>query len=215
MKKIIVQLFVISVLLLIVNPSCTIEIHNEKACFSTDYSSYEVGESIRFYNCTDPSADSYFWDFGDQTTSSYDEPIHEYTYPGIYTVFLTAYYGDREVTYSQDIEIMESYSLKVVAYYEGTSDFMPGADIILYATEQDWQQDRNRIAQGITNNYGEVIFDTSTGVNLYNQAYYVYASKDDYNGYYSNKNSRYKTDILERGANVFSIDMRFFSTKKK
>jgi len=215
MKKIIIQLFVISILLLIVNPSCTIEFNNEKACFSTDYSSYEVGESVQFYNCTAPTADSYYWDFGDQTTSTYDEPIHEYTYSGIYTVVLTAYYGDREVTVSEDIEIMNPYSLKVVAYYEGTSDFMSGVDIILYATEQDWQQDKNRITQGITNNYGEVIFEPSTDVTLYNQSYYVYASKDDYNGYYSNQSSQYKTTILERGANVFSLDMRFFSIKKK
>ena len=185
------------------------------ACFSTDYTSYEAGESIKFHNCSQPIADSYFWDFGDGYTSSANEPVHIYDRGGIFTITLHAYYGDEEVTSRQNLEIKEPYTLRVITYYEGTSDRMSGADVILYATEQDWFEDKNRLASGVTNSNGEIIFTSSQNITLYNKEYYVFASKDVAGGYYNNINGQYKTQILQRGTNDFEVDMRFFSYKKK
>ena len=48
---------------------------------------------------------SFFWDFGDGTTSTAIHPIHTYREPGIYTIKLTAY-GDGRVTESAPQEII-------------------------------------------------------------------------------------------------------------
>jgi hypothetical protein len=59
-----------------------------KACF--DYSpktNIELGETIVFTNCS-TSGEYYFWNFGDNTTSTEKNPTHEYTEKGTFTVTL-------------------------------------------------------------------------------------------------------------------------------
>ncbi|MCH2198769.1 MAG: gliding motility-associated C-terminal domain-containing protein [Flavobacteriales bacterium] len=48
-----------------------------------------VNEPIAFQNNSNVSIE-FFWDFGDETTSTFPNPIHEYEEPGIYEVMLVA-----------------------------------------------------------------------------------------------------------------------------
>ncbi len=183
-------------------------------CFSTQYNNYSVDEAIQFTNCSDP-ADRYDWDFGDGYYSSDFQPIHVFSRAGVYNVTLIAYYGNQTATYSLSITIVSPVTLRIIAYYEGTSDFIAGADAILYGSLQDWQQDTNRMASGITNGNGEIIFGVNSGITLYNQNYYIYVSKEAGSGYYSNQATQYTTPILQNGVNDFEVDLRFFPSKKK
>lgn len=65
-----------------------------------------TGEEVYFANTTINGA-SYFWDFGDNTTSTAKNPYHVYETPGNYTVTLTATnnYGDSTVTKTDYIHV--------------------------------------------------------------------------------------------------------------
>ncbi len=71
------------------------------ACFKFELSTIEaiaaqpqplicIPQSVYFDN-NSLNANSFFWDFGDGTTSSVYEPIHAYTTPGTYDVLLVAF----------------------------------------------------------------------------------------------------------------------------
>jgi PKD repeat protein len=47
------------------------------------------GTLINFYDSSLPDSTHYLWDFGDGTTDSIKNPVHNYTYAGTYTVCLT------------------------------------------------------------------------------------------------------------------------------
>lgn len=59
--------------------------------FQADVQTGCVPLSVSFENLTAGSADSYLWDFGDNTTSQEVNPMHVYEQAGSYTVKLTAY----------------------------------------------------------------------------------------------------------------------------
>lgn len=65
------------------------------SCFNTSSDAIDdgndpiVGEKITFDNCSD-NADSYYWDFGDDTDSEKDSPSHIYEKGGEYEVTLEA-----------------------------------------------------------------------------------------------------------------------------
>lgn len=60
--------------------------------------------TIQFYDQSSSSATEWLWDFGDNTTSAQQNPAHEYTQPGNYTVSLTA-----SNAYGSDTETKEYY----------------------------------------------------------------------------------------------------------
>ncbi len=53
------------------------------------FNSQVNGFNVQFFNVSE-GADSYVWDFGDDSTSTAENPIHEYSENGTYTVTLTA-----------------------------------------------------------------------------------------------------------------------------
>lgn len=55
----------------------------------TSQSSVCLETGVPFVN-NSTGAESYFWDFGDGSTSSAEEPVHSYTSPGSYTITLVA-----------------------------------------------------------------------------------------------------------------------------
>ncbi len=57
--------------------------------FSFNYENVCLNESTHFQITSEDPYDSVFWDFGDGTTSNLEEPIHNYSQAGIYTVSLT------------------------------------------------------------------------------------------------------------------------------
>jgi PKD repeat protein len=92
--------------------------------------STEVGEVITFSNQSE-NADSYLWDFGDQTTSTLEAPTHEFPTPGTFAVTLTSTGKKGSISSTQTINITGiTYSFNntcdfdlpefVSFYYDGT-----------------------------------------------------------------------------------------------
>ena len=77
-----------------------------EACFTLTKTSYEVGEVIRFNNCSSDAV-RYLWDFNDGTTTDTAFPEHTYTKAGMYSVVLTAYGEKTQKTYTTVIYITE------------------------------------------------------------------------------------------------------------
>jgi gliding motility-associated-like protein len=67
------------------------------------------GEAIKCYNQSD-GATSFLWDFGDSITSTLENPTHEYTTPGTYTITLTVWneYGCQDKYQKDDAVIAVS-----------------------------------------------------------------------------------------------------------
>ena len=54
--------------------------------------------TVRFTDLSTGGPDQWLWSFGDGTTSTDKNPVHVYTQPGIYTVYLTAIKGEERST---------------------------------------------------------------------------------------------------------------------
>jgi len=65
-------------------------ISNLTACFTYEIDLPQWENSIEFINCSE-GATSYLWDFGDDSTSVEENPIHYYANDGEYFVTLTAH----------------------------------------------------------------------------------------------------------------------------
>lgn len=80
----------------------------------------------QFSNLSDNS-DSYFWDFGDGSTSSETNPIHTYNGPGNYTISLVAencyHYNMTTETINQALNVVEANS-KFIRTYPNPCDKM-------------------------------------------------------------------------------------------
>ncbi|MBL0315827.1 MAG: PKD domain-containing protein [Flavobacteriales bacterium] len=69
-----------------------------------------VDVPIQFENTSTYSL-TYEWDFGDETTSFAENPVHQYSEPGIYTITLIVTHNltcNAADTVYQDIQILES-----------------------------------------------------------------------------------------------------------
>ena len=59
------------------------------ACFNVSNKTPQVGETVKFSNCSLQSS-IYNWDFGDGSTSTSKSPSHAYSVAGTYKVTLSA-----------------------------------------------------------------------------------------------------------------------------
>lgn len=75
-----------------------------KACFTMSSTSVSPGESINFTNCSE-NADEYLWDFGDDNTSTQENPSHSYANEGEYTITLTASTGNLSDDVSKTVTV--------------------------------------------------------------------------------------------------------------
>lgn len=94
------------------------------ASFVYDPSYPQVGSTVQFSDrSTDPDNDiqSWFWDFGDGTTSSSQNPTHTYTRIGSFTVTLTVKdKAGNTATTQQTIQVQEKPSSKPTASFTFT-----------------------------------------------------------------------------------------------
>lgn len=68
-----------------------------EAAFSASPTTITAGDTVSFTN-ESTDATSWAWDFGDESTSTKENPVHVYADPGSYTVSLTATNDDGEDT---------------------------------------------------------------------------------------------------------------------
>jgi PKD repeat protein len=57
-----------------------------KASFYTNDTLIRTMDNVHFINCSFGNADSYFWDFGDGSTSTQVYPVKNFEYSGTYTI---------------------------------------------------------------------------------------------------------------------------------
>jgi PKD repeat protein len=104
-----------------------------KSYFVTVYTNADfVGEprlgdstlSVQFVDRSTGYPTSWYWNFGDGTYSIDQNPLHEYTEPGVYTVALTAVSG-----FNSDTEEKKNY---IIISGTATPDIAPEPDISLY-----------------------------------------------------------------------------------
>src|SRR5690606_468360 len=79
MKKL---LFLIALPMAFMITSCK---NQPAACFSSDKTSVEIGETVSFESCA-TDAETIEWDFGDGTTAEGESAAHSWDAPGTYLV---------------------------------------------------------------------------------------------------------------------------------
>jgi PKD repeat protein len=76
------------------------------AAFTMDRSSANVGETITFTNESE-HATTYLWDFGDGSTSTTEDPVHDWATGGVFSVQLTATGPGGSDDVSHEVTIVE------------------------------------------------------------------------------------------------------------
>ncbi|MGN6533643.1 MAG: DUF5050 domain-containing protein [Ginsengibacter sp.] len=74
--------------------------------FTASGSNYNINDEIRFSNLS-KNADSYFWNFGDGTTSTDKEPVKTFTDPGNYIISLKAVGPGGTGSYSGTVTVID------------------------------------------------------------------------------------------------------------
>jgi len=134
------------------------------------YNEPYANEVVSFWYEVDYAFDYVVWDFGDGTALNYlNEPTHVFTKPGSYLVSLTPYLNNSPIeTVYLPVQVYPDAQLEVsvLEYFDEYS--VPNASVILYPSLEDWNNETNMVAEGITDEFGQVIF-----VGLGNQKYYL------------------------------------------
>lgn len=91
----------------------------------------EVNESIQFYgdesNDLDDNIESFIWDFGDGSTSSYSNPTHSYKKKGIYPVTLTVIDSFGKQSTDETVVFIDTWDLNDHWKYNVSFDTIPDA----------------------------------------------------------------------------------------
>ncbi|SDG29083.1 PGF-pre-PGF domain-containing protein [Methanolobus vulcani] len=95
-----------------------------------------VNETVDFHDVSLFSPESWEWDFGDNSTSSLQNPLHSYSETGIYTVSLNASnsYGNNTSVRTSFIQVLNS---TIVVNSSGSADFTTITEAINAASDGD------------------------------------------------------------------------------
>lgn len=88
------------------------------ACIELEGTTFQTGEDIQFTSCSSNS-ESYLWEFGDEETSTLENPTHSYSDPATYTVSLTVTNEFGSNTTNAEISVINSG----VLLYDGFEDY--------------------------------------------------------------------------------------------
>jgi PKD repeat protein len=202
------KLIVLSLILPLILASCEV---SPRSYFSATPAEPVVGEEVWFTNESENAAD-FEWDFGDGYISHEVNPIYKFTSTGDYNVTLKVWSGSGlsdESSLTINVKIPTLLEVEVLEYYDGYP--VEGASVILYSTLSDWENERNIVNEGFTDDEGKTVF---TGLD--NVVYYVdvweknhdnYTLKDEDIGFIRtseirpNKINRFKAyvDIIDHG----------------
>lgn len=149
-----------------------------EASFFVDNTEPVVGEEVYFTNDS-YNAKRYEWDFGDNTYSEEEHPVHVFTASGTFIVTLTAYSKtglSNQAMMEIEVLIPTLLEVEVLEYYDKYP--VGNASVILYPTLSDWDNETNSISEGFTDGTGKVVFS-----DLDNFVYYVDVWEADHNNY--------------------------------
>ena len=148
------------------------------AFFFVDKVEVYIGEEVYFTNDS-YNATEYEWDFGDGTYSNAVNPIHAYAASGSYQVKLTAYSRTGEIDEAYATISVLTPTMLEIEVLEWVDEYpVPGANVRLYPTLNDWDNETNMIVEGNTNNNGKVVF---TGLGQF--VYYVDVWEQNHNNF--------------------------------
>ncbi len=125
-------------------------------CFGVSHSYVSLGTPVKFIDCSSPNV-TWFWDFGDGTTSYEQNPIYIYPEVGNYTVVLTVtdIYGCTN-SVSRPIFVYETAVVYVPNSFTPNSD---GKNDVFKPTLYNVSPDNYELI--IYNRWGEEIFKTT------------------------------------------------------
>lgn len=175
-----------------------------------------VGEYVQFTSYS-TNSDYVEWDMDDGYT--YDDNVvdHYFVDPGFYDVELKAFGSKGGVDVAVfPVEVIGSeLTVEVRLYYEEGETpgyLVPNANVRLYPTLTDWEQETNLVVEGYTDSYGQVTFD-----NLSYQQYYIDVWETNHDNYQlaSEDVGFIETDMLE-GIYLwtFIAKVDYYSVKK-
>jgi PKD repeat protein len=129
-----------------------------EADFRVDLVDPEVGEEVYFTNRSHNAVD-YEWDFGDGYVSYEPNPVHVFTGTGSFEVLLTVYSASGESDQASiiiNVMVPTLLGIEVREYYDDY--IVPDANVRLYPTLPDWEDETNMETEGYTDQYGIVVF---------------------------------------------------------
>ena len=145
-----------------------------KVAFTLSSSNVAVGEQVQFNNNTE-GADSYHWYFGDGEESTQENPTHSYNTAGIYLVSLIAKKGNANGAGYATIFVGQISStlgnLKLTYREEGTENLIPNCQVTLFLNQSDLENNINAVAEGFTDENGEILFENLEPGNYYVKAF--------------------------------------------
>ncbi|MGC9472270.1 MAG: PKD domain-containing protein [Bacteroidales bacterium] len=203
------KLFILYAGVALIMTGCRIK---PEAGFSVESRIVEAGEDIYFTN-ESLDAVSYEWDFGDGYISYETHPVHHYNATGTYTVTLTAYSRDDLADrVFMDITVLPQtvVNILVLEYYDEYE--VPGAEVTLYYTYDDWYDFIDPVITGWTNQAGEVEFYHVEG-----GPYYV----DIWEEFHDNEQLgledplNVKIDVTENEVNLWTLYVDYYPSGKK
>ncbi len=113
--------FVILGIFLLLSASCT-KGPKPMAVFTFDRNESLARDTVRFTNIS-TDATVYLWDFGDDSVSTIENPIHAYQQPGTYAIKLTANGQGGESSISHEIIVLASMTGKWSSNFTYFSDY--------------------------------------------------------------------------------------------
>lgn len=154
-----------------------------EAHFSVDKINPEVGQEV-FFNNESHNASDFEWDFGDGYISDEPNPVHTFTGSGTFEVVLTAYSRkglSDKASITITVNIPTLLEVLVLEYWEEYP--VANAEVRLYPTLNDWNNQTNMVSLGLTDASGTVVFSHLGPyvyyVDVYGESHDNYALKEE------------------------------------
>lgn len=208
MKKYFYIIFILPVIL----ASCEVI---PDARFTVDTVEAYVGEEVYFTNQS-YNAVNFEWDFGDGTWTNVTNPVHTFNSTGNFEVVLTAESKSGNISRAyKTITILAPTMLEVEVMEWRDDDqvvLIQNANVRLYGSLYDWDNEENLIIEGNTDQYGKVLF---TG--LQQAVYYIDVWEPNFNNWdlrgYENDYWITTDQLLPNQVNRFIAYVDYVGTK--
>ena len=166
----------------------------------------EAGDSIFFTNMS-LEATSYEWDFGDETSSTEDNPSMVYADPGNYDVTLNAINEKTEIAITKSLTINEPTGFGVFSLLDDTATTVQDVLVSVYNNESDWENYRS-LKEGYSDKDGFILFQ-----NLESQRYIVDLYYETDSGVWF---SAWQTEVLiQNQISLYGLPMIFYPPETK